>query len=172
MDDESRGMRLVLAGVLTAIVVGGAIDLLLDAPKSWLSGHVLYELALILAGAAGAVWLWLNWRRATQSASALERSLVERQAERDTWRARAARSLEDLGSAVSVQFQDWALTPAEREVALLLLKGQSHKQIAAGTSRSERTVRQHAISVYHKAGVAGRAELAAFFLGTLTLPRS
>jgi DNA-binding NarL/FixJ family response regulator len=36
--------------------------------------------------------------------------------------------------------------------------------------RSERTVRQHAIAVYSKAKVAGRAELSAFFLEDLLLP--
>jgi hypothetical protein len=35
---------------------------------------------------------------------------------------------------------------------------------AARTSRSERTVRQHAVSIYQKSGLGGRAELAAFFL--------
>jgi DNA-binding CsgD family transcriptional regulator len=170
MEDEGRGMRLVLAAVLTAIVVGGAVDLVLDAPRSWRSGHVLYELGLILGGLVGAIWLWLNWKRAAESASALQRSLVERQAERDAWRKRAAQALQGLGRAVSQQFRDWELTPAEREVAVLLLKGQSHKEIATATGRSERTVRQHAIAAYHKAGIGGRAELAAFFLGDLTLP--
>ena len=38
--------------------------------------------------------------------------------------------------------------------------------------RSERTVRQHAVAAYDKAGVAGRAELAAFFLTDLPLATS
>jgi DNA-binding CsgD family transcriptional regulator len=170
MEGEGRGMRLVLAAVLTSAVVGGIVDLVLDAPKSWRSGHVLYELGLIVGGLAAVIWLWLNWKRAAESTSALQRSLVERQAERDAWRERAAQSLQGLGRAVSQQFRDWELTPAEREVAVLLLKGQSHKEIATATGRSERTVRQHAIAAYHKAGVGGRAELAGFFLGDLTLP--
>ena len=170
MEGEGRGMRLVLAAVLTSVVVGGIVDLVLDAPKSWRSGHVLYELGLILGGLAGAIWLWLNWKRAAESATALRRSLVERQAERDAWRERAAQALQGLGRAVVDAFRDWELTPAEREVAVLLLKGHSHKEIATATGRSERTVRQHAIAAYHKAGVGGRAELAAFFLGDLTLP--
>jgi DNA-binding CsgD family transcriptional regulator len=170
MEGEGREMRLVLAAVLTSVVAGGIVDLVLDAPKSWRSGHVLYELGLILGGLAGAIWLWLNWKRAAESARALQRSLVERQAERDAWRERAAQSLQGLGRAVSQQFRDWELTPAEREVAVLLLKGQSHKEIATATGRSERTIRQHAIAGYRKAGVGGRAELAAFFLGDLTLP--
>ena len=71
MEGEGRGMRLVLAAVLTSVVMGGIVDLVLDAPKSWRSGHVLYELGLILGGLAGAIWLWLNWKRAAESARAL-----------------------------------------------------------------------------------------------------
>ena len=41
---------------------------------------------------------------------------------------------------------------------------------AAVLDRSERTVRQHAVSVYRKSGLAGRAELSAFFLEDLLLP--
>lgn len=68
------------------------------------------------------------------------------------------------------EFDAWGLTNAEREVAMLLLKGLGHKQIAAQTNRSERTVRQHAVVVYNKAGLSSRAELAAFFLQDLSLP--
>lgn len=169
-EQDLRGMRLALALLLAAIVIGGAVDLLLDSPDRWLSPHVLYELTLIAGGLAASVWLWRAWREAATSAAALERSLAERAAERDAWRERARKSLDGLGQAVDDQFREWGLTPAEREVALLLLKGHGHKQIAAGTGRSERTVRQHAVTVYRKAGLGGRAELAAFFLEDLRLP--
>jgi DNA-binding NarL/FixJ family response regulator len=52
----------------------------------------------------------------------------------------------------------------------MLLKGYEHKQIAGLTGRGERTVRQHAGAVYEKAGIGGRAELAAYFLNDLLLP--
>jgi DNA-binding NarL/FixJ family response regulator len=58
----------------------------------------------------------------------------------------------------------------EREIALLLMKGYSHKAIARDRGRSERTVRQHAVAIYQKSGLGGRAELAAFFLEDLMLP--
>jgi DNA-binding CsgD family transcriptional regulator len=171
-DQDVPGMRLALAALLAAIVLGGTVDLLLDAPDRWLSPHVLYELTLIIGGMVASLWLWLGWRRAARSAVALKRSLAERVIERDAWRARAHKSLEGLGQAVDDQFRQWGLTPAEREVALLLLKGNGHKQIAGATGRSERTVRQHAVTVYRKAGLGGRAELAAFFLEDLSLPSS
>jgi DNA-binding CsgD family transcriptional regulator len=169
-DPVSPRLRFPLTLLLLAIVAGGALDLALDAPADWGSFHVLYEVALI-AGALGLVaWLWRAWWRAEASAGALRRTLAERQAERDGWRRRAERALEGLGRAVDEQFGAWQLTPTEREVALLLLKGHGHKQIAAATGRSERTVRQHAVAVYQKSGLQGRAELAAFFLEDLTVP--
>jgi len=62
------------------------------------------------------------------------------------------------------------LSPVERETALLLLKGYGHKEIAGLQEKSERTVRQHAVAVYRKSGLSGRAELSAFFLEDLLLP--
>jgi DNA-binding NarL/FixJ family response regulator len=97
-------------------------------------------------------------------------SLDAQRAERDAWQASARAALEGLGHAIDAQFAAWRLTPTERQVALMLLKGYSHKQIAAMTTRGERTVRQHAGVVYEKAGLAGRAELAAYFLHDLMLP--
>jgi DNA-binding NarL/FixJ family response regulator len=69
-----------------------------------------------------------------------------------------------LRVAIGRQFDRWELTGAERTVALLLLQGLSHKQIAGERSASERTVRQQAHTLYRKAGLGGRADLAAFFL--------
>ncbi len=171
MDEENgTGLRLLLGGILAMIVVGGTIDLILDAPTTWLSFHVLFELAMVMAALVSATALWLGWWRARRAVAAMARSLEERRAERDAWRASAEKALEGLGRAIDRQFDAWGLTPAEREVALLVLKGLGHKQIAGLTGRSERTVRQHAVTVYGKAGLGGRAELAAFFLQDLMLP--
>jgi DNA-binding CsgD family transcriptional regulator len=165
-----RRLRPLLLGVLLTIVVSGTVDLILDAPDSWRSFHVLYELALIAGSLALTVALWIRWTRAERSLSTARVALRERQAERDAWRASAEKALRGLASAIDDQLARWGLTAAERDVALLLLKGKSHKAIAYETGRSERTVRQHAVTIYQKSGLAGRAELAAFFLEGLVLP--
>ena len=177
IDEERAAGRLPLGivAILLRVAIGGAVDLALDAPTSWRSAHVVYELALMALSLGLATWLWLGWRRTARAAGDVERALLERhealRTERDSWRASAEGALEGLGRAIDRQFDAWQLTPAEREVALLLLKGHGHKQAAALTGRSERTIRQHAVAVYQKAGLGGRAELAAFFLEGLLLPR-
>jgi DNA-binding CsgD family transcriptional regulator len=86
------------------------------------------------------------------------------------WRAEARSLLNGLGDAIDIQFSRWNLTEAEREVALLLLKGLSLKEIAAVRATSERTIRAQAQSLYSKAGLSGRASLSAFFLEDLLAP--
>lgn len=154
----------LVIGVLAIVGIGGVVDLILDKPTSWWSAHILLELALVLTSATLATFLWLRWRAVSAELQVTRRSLAERQVERDAWRANAEGAIRSFGEAVTAQLTRWELTPAEREVALLLLQGLGHKEIAARTGRSERTVRQHAVSVYDKSGQSGRAELAGFFL--------
>lgn len=170
-------LPLLIIAVLALVAVGGTVDLILDRPERWISAHVLFEVALVLLSLSSIAVLSLQWRQtsvqlagARRSLEITRRSLEERKAERDAWRQSAEEALAGLGVAIDRQFSAWGLTPTEREVALLLLKGVGHKQVAAATGRSERTVRQHAVSVYQKAGLGGRAELAAFFLQDLMLP--
>jgi DNA-binding CsgD family transcriptional regulator len=168
-DDQTK-LRVMLLVALAPIIVGGGIDLLLDRPLDWRSFHVVFETIMIVLALAMAITLWLGWRSSALSVDELRRSLEARRAERDVWRSSAQQSLAGLSQAIDRQFDSWGLTAAERDVALLLLKGHSHKAIARQTGRSPQTVRQHAATVYRKGSLSGRAELAAFFLEDLMLP--
>jgi len=169
-DGVNARLRWILATALVSIVIGGTVDLAMDRPAMWLSFHVIFETLMIAGALLMVTTLWLGWWRSAHSTMSLSASLEAQRLERDAWKASAEAVLEGLGRAIDAQFTSWALTPTEREVALMLLKGYGHKEIAGLTGRSERTVRQHAGVVYEKAGIAGRAELAAFFLNDLMLP--
>jgi DNA-binding CsgD family transcriptional regulator len=171
MDDQAESrLQWLLWVAIGSIVIGGTVDLVLDRPEDWLSFHVVFETLMIAGALLMAITLWLGWSRAERALRETEQRLAARQAERDAWKQSASRALAGLSAAIDEQFRVWGLTAAEREVALLLLKGYSHKHIARNTNRSERTARQHAASVYQKAGLATRAELSAFFLEDLLLP--
>lgn len=173
LDDRpayAGSLRLLLVVVLAGTIFGGALDIYMDAPDTWRSAHVMYEIGLIAAAMASSVVLWRGWWRSRQTLAETQRALESNAAEREAWRATAESVLAGFGRAVEERFAAWGLTPVESEIALRLLKGHSHKQIAFETGRSERTVRQHAVSVYQKSKLGGRAELAAFFLDDLLLP--
>jgi len=166
---DSR-LQLVAGLAFLAVVVGGLTDLWLDAPDSIFTLHVLLEVTIVTVSLGLGAYLLRGWHRTARSLESARDELEARRVERDEWRRRAEKLLRGLGREIDRQFDEWELTPSEKEVALLLVKGYSHKQIAAMTDRSERTARQHATSAYSKAGLTGRHQLAAFFLEDLMLP--
>ncbi len=72
-----------------------------------------------------------------------------------------------LGDVIAAQFTDWGLTPAERDVAFLALKGLDVAEIAELRGRAAGTVRAQLTRIYAKAGVSGRAQFAAWFVEDL-----
>jgi DNA-binding CsgD family transcriptional regulator len=170
--DVGARFRWMATALLGAIAAGGAVDLALDRPATPWSLHVLFEVGTLLLSLAAVGYLWLGWRDAGRALEQTRRELDARGSERDRWRSRAEKLLLGLGAEIDRQLRAWGLTPVERETALLLLKGYGHKEIAALQGKSERTVRQHAVAVYRKSGLSGRAELSAFFLEDMLLPVS
>ncbi|MEL6979989.1 MAG: helix-turn-helix transcriptional regulator [Pseudomonadota bacterium] len=83
--------------------------------------------------------------------------------------------LEEQVSAASGAFQDvlhahferWALTEAERDVALLAIKGLTIAEIAAMRQSREGTVKAQCSAIYRKAGVTGRPQLISLFIEEL-----
>lgn len=73
----------------------------------------------------------------------------------------------DLARVIDVQFDEWRLTPAERDVGLLALKGLDVAEIAALREAAQGTVRAQLTRIYAKAGVSGRAQFASWFVEDL-----
>ncbi|HEY7475569.1 MAG TPA: LuxR C-terminal-related transcriptional regulator [Vicinamibacterales bacterium] len=159
-----------------AAVVGGLILLLGlewrdEANRNWSSMAIaLVDVLPVVAVSVGVMFLIQVTRRQRDENLALLRDLEVARLQGQRWRAEARTVLSGLGEAIEAQFSRWNLTEAEREVALLLLKGLSLKEAAAVRATTERTIRAHARSLYAKAGLTGRAALAAFFLEDLLAP--
>lgn len=86
-------------------------------------------------------------------------------------RRRAARRLRAASGAfheaVADRFDEWSLTPSERDVALFMIKGMSNTEIAGLRGTSEGTIKAQSTAIFRKAGVSGRAQLLGAFLDDL-----
>lgn len=178
--DVARAQRanLALAALFAAVALLSAVDVIADLREGTTARHLVVEGLVVVAGLAGAAWLSLRVRALAREAQALRdrasvlaEGLQASRAEADRWRAEAADHIAGLSQAIDRQLAAWGLTEAEKEVALLLLKGLSHKEVASLRNVSETTVRQQARAVYRKADLGGRHDLAAFFLEDLLGPR-
>jgi len=160
-------MVAVPAAILALVAVLIGLDVAGDARAGGSRGHLVLEVAIMAAALGGTVALWGQLFLARRRTRAIQGDLVRAEADVARFRAESQEHLRGLGEAIDRQFERWGLSAAERVVALLLLKGLALKDVASLRKTSERTVRQQALSVYRKAGLAGRAELAAFFLEDL-----
>lgn len=163
-DDLHNGLRSTIAiGLFAAIGALMVADLLLDYVQGGGWAHIAGEFTVLVFALVGITVLW---RRLDLIRSDLQQ--VSTEAER--WRQEHQALLAGLSRAIRAQFAEWALTTAEAEVAMLLLKGLSHREIAEVRRTSERTIREQARAVYRKGGLSGRAALSAFFLEDLLQP--
>lgn len=171
MDTTDVGSRAgpVAAFLFAAIAGLIGVDIAADYRSGTEASHVLTETGVMALALAGAAILWRQLRSARQQVERLSVDLAAAKQEAERFRNEARDALRGLGEAIDRQFTRWQLTPAEREVGLLL-KGLSHKEVAAARSTGETTIRQQALGIYRKSGLRNRSELSAFFLEDLLLP--
>jgi DNA-binding CsgD family transcriptional regulator len=93
----------------------------------------------------------------------LRRALRERHKAEERLR-RASGAFMDL---LQERFEEWSLTPSEKDVALFAIKGMSTAEIAGLRSTSEGTVKAQTNAIYRKAGVSGRPQLLSLFIDDL-----
>ncbi len=162
----------VAAALFLGIAILMGVDVAGDIQAGVDAAHVLVEGFVMVLAAGGIAALWLGLQAADARAERLDTDLKTARVEASRYRDEARESMRGLGAAIDSQFERWQLTPAEREVGLLLLKGLSHRHIAEVRTTTEPTVRQQALMIYRKSALRSRSELSAFFLEDLLLPRS
>ena len=166
----SNRERLVIACALSIVFALVSIDLVNDSGEGVAGWHVALEAGAALSALLGLFYLLrgaLTLRR--RLGEEIARSSAYRQ-ESEAWRTRARQYVAGLAVAIDQQLALWKLTDAEKEIAFLLLKGYGLKDIAQLRHTTEKTTRAQCTSIYAKAGLAGRSELAAFFLEDLLVP--
>ena len=90
-----------------------------------------------------------------------ERDLRRLGEDKDNTLAALRACFDDL---IKTRFDHWALSEAERDVALLAFRGLRISEIAEMRGTREGTVKAQMSAVFHKAGVTTRAEFLALFM--------
>lgn len=162
--------RYFVSLVLFLVAALAGTDLFIDSREGVVFWHILIEGAVGIFALIG-MGVLLKGALSLQKKIESERNAFsEYKKEAEVWRAESQKYVEGLSLAIDQQLTRWKLTNAEREVAFLLLKGLGLKEIATIRNTTEKTARIQSLAVYSKSGLAGRSELAAFFLEDLLPP--
>ncbi len=165
-----KSEELFFIGLLMIITIMTSLDLIADYREGTDAWHLLLEALLVLVS-MGAIGFLVRayWQRlkelelVKQQLSQTHESLSKSRELLDESREQLRVAGQEYQSVIQKQFDTWQLTPSEKEVAALLLKGLSFEEMATVRNTKEKTVRQQATSIYRKANVTGRHEFAAWF---------
>jgi DNA-binding CsgD family transcriptional regulator len=167
----------IILATLVVSALFASFDIISDFKDGESGAHLAVELGVTCLTLASIFLLGrrkklLDIKLEHQTLAAQQAEILQKEAAAEAfkWREEASSLLKGLSDAIDLQFGRWQLSAAEKEVALLLLKGLSLKEIAEIRNVSEKTARAQSFSIYSKSGLSGRAQLSAFFLEDLMLP--
>lgn len=152
-----------IGGVLALIALLAGLDVAVDLRQGVTLRHVLAEALVAVAACLGAFHLLHGALQLRRRLDAQGRDFSAFRQQAEAWRTGSKKYLDGLSHSISLQLDQWRLSAAEKEVAFLLLKGLSLKEIAAARRTTEKSARVQSSAVYAKSGLAGRSELSAFF---------
>ena len=155
--NRSRGLFIVLCVQIlcAAFFVGGIAIPLLGLPIPPLNWAVYewIEISASLGLVVSVVVVWILLRQSRQRAKKAETIVTE-----------ISGAFMDL---VSTRFDEWGLTPAQRDVALFLIKGLSTVEMAELRGTSDGTIKAQTNAIYRKADVSSRAQLVSLLIDDL-----
>jgi len=115
-------LRIALFGAIAVLI---AMDLISDYGDGAGLWHIVLELTVLGLAAAGALAGWQRLARTRAELARLDADLARARRQAERWRAENESLVKGLAAAIEAQFNEWALSRAEAEVGLLLLKGLS-----------------------------------------------
>ena len=146
-------LRLVLVFLQALAAAFFVTDMIAEILRDGFVVHNALETAATLALVGGVIVGAVELRSVLRRVDAADASLME---------AKAA-----FSARVYRRFDEWALTPAEREIALLMLKGFETPEIADLRKTAQGTVRAQVSRIYEKSRKSGRGQFAATFIDVL-----
>lgn len=158
---------LFFVGLLAIITLMTSYDLVADYLEGTETFHLILELLVVITSVLGVGFLLKEAIKRRHDLEKVSKQLRLTREELSESRAHMRVAGQEFMKVIQKQFDDWALTPSEREVSTLLLKGLSFEEIATVRNTKEKTVRQQASAIYRKSGLSGRHEFAAWFFEDL-----
>ncbi len=154
--------------ILAIVIAGNLGDVVYDYREGASMAHIAIELSIAILSFALITGLIVGVWRERRSNARLKAELVSvAESSEQILPLDLATARHELALVLKKQFEDWQLTQTEREVAMLMLKGLSFKEIASVRDTMEKTVRQQASTIYRKANVSGRHAFSAWFIEDL-----
>jgi DNA-binding CsgD family transcriptional regulator len=144
------------------------LDLFLEISRGISLFHIFFEGSVGILAIIFIVKLiskeWAQTKLVQEKLNLLEKESISLREDNVKYKHATLKHVNEISVIIDQQMDEWGLSKSEKDVAVLLLKGLSHKEIAEIRQTAEKTVRHQSGIIYSKARLEGRAQLSAFFL--------
>jgi type VI protein secretion system component VasK len=125
--ERASGRALAWPIILVVVVIGVLLfligDLRFDLAQGVPFSHIAEELAFVALLLVGVIGTIVQLRAALRHMRELQRDRSTSREDAERWRSEAEALARRVGAAVDEHFSEWGLTSAEKEIALLVLRG-------------------------------------------------
>ncbi|MBL7664279.1 MAG: hypothetical protein JNM93_04045 [Bacteriovoracaceae bacterium] len=125
---------------------------------------IMLELGICLSSLVGVSFAAVKFYEEKRINNQLNTELSQAKTDAEVWRKKTRSLSQQFIKAIEDQLKEWGLSHTENDIALLLIKGMSSKDIATLRNVTEKTIRAHSSAIYRKSGLKNRYELAAYFV--------
>lgn len=171
---QENRVKIITFVILIGTSIFALVDIILDIGEGVPFSHLVHEAALWLFSMVGAFYQFriIKWQTKEmenfqQKIHDLDQVNLKLKKDQENFERKISHLSNEFLSNIDEQFNQWSFSRGEKEIALLLIKGLSMKEIAEIRGSNENTVRQQASQIYKKSSLHGRMELSAFFLDDL-----
>lgn len=161
---EKLKITYLLSAALFLIVLDEFVDQVGGFTKRELFFDILLEVPTFTILIYTLHYVWNKFLAEKQDKEKLQLDLEQTKTMAQEWEMKSKDFPIYFESYINHQFHEWNLSKSEAEVAWLILKGKSSKEIAAERFTSDRTIRNQSLSLYEKSQCKGRNELCGYFI--------
>ncbi|ATH07099.1 hypothetical protein BIY24_03845 [Halobacteriovorax marinus] len=159
--------NLITIGFLIFLIIFTGADIFHDINEGIEFSHLLHEALILAFSSLIIIFKLYKSLQSNRTILTLTNQANQATLEAHHFKNEIQKYKNGLVEAIGQQFKIWGLTDSEADVALLLIKGLSMKEIATTRGTSEATVRQQSSSIYQKSNLDNRNQLTSYFLEDL-----
>ncbi len=152
---------------LLFLTIFTGVDIVSDLNEGLDFDHLLHEVIIFVMALIIVSYKVIASIKKDRVIDKLSKNASEASIEVNYYKQQVQKYRDGVGEILTKQFKIWGLTDSESDIALLLVKGSSMKEVASIRGTGESTVRQQATSIYKKSGLENRNQLVSYFLEDL-----
>lgn len=154
--EKEKGIIFSISAISIFIITDIFIDIFGDQAINHFIKHIVIEFLIVAIGILAVIYI----NKFMKSIKANIKTKIKA----NKWEILSNQFMNKSKNYILKKFKEWNFSKSEQEIALLILKGKSSKEISEIRFTSDSTVRNQSSSIYIKSKLSGKNEFKGYFI--------